>query len=485
MDGLSRVADLTGSARYRHQLEESVKCPVEERQDSHAEESCGDRSGLRSRAAPETLVMALRPHTVAAALLLLVCPLRRIVAQADVNLTLNEDATVAPIPLNTLLIAIQQSPRLQDAEDALSVRAIQPPRGLRDPIELASAFEGDIVIHPSDFTALNEDNAAVQPRKLWKGGVINYALSPSFSSRERAVIASAFTEIERQTCLRMRPIRPGATGGDYVFVVKKTGCFSSVGRSGGMQELSLGDGCVFKGIAMHEFMHAAGFWHEQSRPDRDDHVTIHYDNIQAMMEFNFQKYTWGEVQSLGEPYDIGSVMHYGPYAFARDRSRPTISDRRNTGVTMGQRQGFSSVDVRKLRKLYKCDGTTPPPPPPPKPTGDCTDKSPYCTWWARRGECKKNMPYMHRDCRKACKVCTTDEDCVDLNSKCRGWSERKECRKNPLYMLEYCKKSCNVCKSTTVCKDDNTSCKFWANSGECRKNPDYMLLSCKKSCGRC
>ena len=45
------------------------------------------------------------------------------------------------------------------------------------------------------------------------------------------------------------------------------------------QELSLDNGCVFSDIIKHEFMHAMGFQHEQTRADRDDYVYIHYDNI--------------------------------------------------------------------------------------------------------------------------------------------------------------------------------------------------------------
>jgi len=39
------------------------------------------------------------------------------------------------------------------------------------------------------------------------------------------------------------------------------------------------NGCWYKSTVQHEFLHALGFVHEQSRPDRDDFVTIDFTNI--------------------------------------------------------------------------------------------------------------------------------------------------------------------------------------------------------------
>lgn len=91
-------------------------------------------------------------------------------------------------------------------------------------------------------------------------------------------------------------------------------CASSVGRLGGAQKVSLGPGCLYAGIVMHEFMHVAGFWHEQSRNDRDNHITINRLNVQDGMWYNFEKYSWGKIQSLGLQYDLGRCMCYVPAA---------------------------------------------------------------------------------------------------------------------------------------------------------------------------
>lgn len=65
-------------------------------------------------------------------------------------------------------------------------------------------------------------------------------------------------------------------------------CSSEVGHQGRWQVVSLGAGCVYHGIVLHEFLHALGFWHEQARPDRDLHVWVNWINVLPNMTFNFE-----------------------------------------------------------------------------------------------------------------------------------------------------------------------------------------------------
>ena len=55
-------------------------------------------------------------------------------------------------------------------------------------------------------------------------------------------------------------------------------CSSAIGRRGGRQTINLAAGC-YRLIPAHEIFHALGRLHEQSRPDRDNFITINMDNI--------------------------------------------------------------------------------------------------------------------------------------------------------------------------------------------------------------
>ena len=83
-------------------------------------------------------------------------------------------------------------------------------------------------------------------------------------------------------------------------------CFSYLGRDGGKQYVSLGDGCVNQATIIHQFMHVAGFFHEQSRTDRDTYVRIVMENVLDNFSnsyFFFDSFSTSLITDFGEPYD--------------------------------------------------------------------------------------------------------------------------------------------------------------------------------------
>ncbi|KAL7633441.1 UNVERIFIED_CONTAM: hypothetical protein RMT77_016312 [Armadillidium vulgare] len=364
---------------------------------------------------------------------------------------------------------------------------------------MANLFQGDIRITSNDelfkltaHASFGKGNGVIrnaikEEEKKWNNGIIPYEIARSYDGNERAQIAKAIAQIHQETCIKFKA-RQGEN--DYIYITKGNGCSSSVGRVGGKQTVSLGAGCVYFGIILHELMHAVGFWHEQSRADRNDYVRINWGNIRNGMEYNFQKYDWTIIQNLGVNYDTVSIMHYGENAFAIDRSRPTIVA--NDGSKIGQRTHFSRRDTEKINKLYRCGGltgitgpTVTQPPPIPLPD-KCLDSNDYCAQWAQAGECDTNPEWMHPNCKKSCKQCGV---CKDNNEWCSEWSKRGECYKSRDYMEIHCKKSCSMCNGAAGgavdCVDENKYCKAWSEAGECKANPSYMKKSCRKSCKTC
>ena len=71
---------------------------------------------------------------------------------------------------------------------------------------------------------------------------------------------------------------------------------------------------------VHELLHTLGFVHEHTRPDRDDFISVNFDNIEPGEEKNFEKrphgtsdfFEKGSVDSKNTPYDVLSLLHYGP-----------------------------------------------------------------------------------------------------------------------------------------------------------------------------
>lgn len=125
---------------------------------------------------------------------------------------------------------------------------------------------------------------------------------------------------ENFTCIKFVERNPEEHPNYIVFTERSCGCCSYVGKRGnGAQAISIGKNCDKFGIVVHELGHVVGFWHEHTRPDRENHVVIEKSNILNGQEYNFNKLSDDDVNSLGLPYDYHSIMHYARNTFSKCR----------------------------------------------------------------------------------------------------------------------------------------------------------------------
>jgi len=260
-------------------------------------------------------------------------------------------------------------------------------------------WQGDIVLDPDEFEkGWNETKYASIKGGRWPGGKVPYVIEGSIASRGRQVIKAAIDQYHQHTCIRFSP---RTNEPSYISFYRGSGCSSPVGyRPGRVNRISLASGCWYTGIAMHEMGHSMGFYHEQSRPDRDQNVRIIWNNIQSDMRYNFNKFTTSTIDSLGTPYDFQSMMHYGSTAFGRGRMTIQTIDPSKQRL-IGQRNGFSQIDIQQLGLMYNkvCaagggQGGG---------GGGCVDRDRNCQAWARQGYCRgSHGRWMHDNCCRSC-----------------------------------------------------------------------------------
>ncbi|XP_034053432.1 low choriolytic enzyme-like [Gymnodraco acuticeps] len=173
-------------------------------------------------------------------------------------------------------------------------------------------------------------------------------ISTSYTSRERNIIIRALLTFHASTCIRFVW---RTSHRNYLYFYSGSGCWSYLGRQSRGQLVSLKkNGCLYTDTVQHEVLHALGFHHEHVRSDRDSYISILYQNIEPGKTRNFMK---RQTNNLGTPYDFDSVMHYGKYAFSKNRE-PTILAKSNPSLNFGTARTMSKNDIARVNKLYQC-----------------------------------------------------------------------------------------------------------------------------------
>ncbi|MBD4896776.1 hypothetical protein GUF81_14085, partial [Xanthomonas citri pv. citri] len=147
---------------------------------------------------------------------------------------------------------------------ALLALAVASPLSLRkdNPDERGKYYQGDIRL---PLPSMNK-NGLIDESYRWPNGNVPYIIgaSASFSTAQLNDIAKAMSDYSTLTggCINWVE-RNGES--DYVRFVdaQNDGCWSYVGRLGGLQEINYPDWCLDSyGSTMHEMLHTLGFYHQ-------------------------------------------------------------------------------------------------------------------------------------------------------------------------------------------------------------------------------
>ncbi len=217
----------------------------------------------------------------------------------------------------------------------------------------------------SDPAHMQANSEKPQP---WPGGVIPYDLSRLTLAQQRIALQA----MQRWTNTGAKlEFGPRTTEMEYVSFTGNTNAgnnTSVVGfKKGSRADINITAFWWRQGpwMPVHELGHVLGFFHEHQRWDRDQCVTIHYENIKPGRAGDYDwvpKTNW-LVSTL--PYDYRSIMHYRICWASKCESECKDGvgsshcaviepvDKANDSV-IGQwtKNGISALDAEKVRLVY-------------------------------------------------------------------------------------------------------------------------------------
>ncbi len=214
-------------------------------------------------------------------------------------------------------------------------------------------IEGDIIVAPAN----TDGGKAASLRgfghdrllERWPNGVIPYSFDAGITDEQRESVALAIAHYHDKT--RILFVEAGADDGHSTRLIFRPigGCASYVGRTDLEEQDIFIENCS-TGSIIHELAHVIGLYHEHTRRDRDNFITVKFDDVIERNRGNFEILT-ANTAHYGD-YDYGSIMHYGEYFFSRNGNKTIEAP---DGINIGQRDGLSGLDIATINRMYATD----------------------------------------------------------------------------------------------------------------------------------
>ena len=224
-----------------------------------------------------------------------------------------------------------------------------------------------------DPSCIEEADGQVAPQALtgtvprWKENFnsqtnkyeVGWYFISGFDNDRKEAVRIKLAEFARDTCVDLVEVqRSDRNYANKLEIQQSNGCSSYVGRHFEEQMLSLSKGCEKSYVPLHEVMHALGWYHEQQRADRDDHVKVWQERCTmtgSSWTANQGKMSEDRWVDQGSPYDFGSIMHYGVGSCRKSGvTGDVITKPDGSELTLTKGSSLSEHDIFQINQIYDC-----------------------------------------------------------------------------------------------------------------------------------